>query len=199
MADIIYLVRHAAPPAEKHGRYWGHADPGVDLAALAGIASLADLAWRPPSRLLTSPLARAGLTAAELAPRFGLIPETDAELAEADFGEFDGLTFGEIEARYPEAAREWGEQLDAFAFPGGESVPAFLERAERAWRRCIELPDAVVAVVTHGGIISAWTSLFLEVPPERRFIFRPLHGSLTAFTRKKDAAGWELTCFNNRP
>lgn len=198
MADVIYLVRHAAPPEAGRGRFWGRRDPGVDAAGLAGVASLAQLPWAKVDRLLSSPLARTMATAEPLAQALGLSVETAEDLAEADFGRFDGMTYAEIEARYPDEARRWMEAGDAFAFPEGETVPGFLARAERAWERVTALPETSVLAVTHGGIISAWTCLFLRMDFAHRFAFRPAYAALTAFFRKRDGSGWEMAFFNNK-
>lgn len=198
MAEIIYLLRHAAPPPERQGRYWGKGDPGVDAGSLAQAAALAPLLWRRPERLLCSPLRRAYLTARQLQPALRLPIEFAPELAEADFGCFDGLNFTEIGERHPEAAARWAELLDAFAFPGGESIAGFLRRAADYWRRCLEMPETAIMAVAHAGVISAWAALFCGLPPARRFAFRPEYSALTAFVRKQDGSGWVLRFFNNR-
>lgn len=198
MADLVYLVRHAAPPADMRGRYWGRADPGVDPDDLERVPELARLIWEKPARLLASPLRRTALTAERLGAALGLTPEPASELAEADFGEFDGLTYAEIEALHPVPAAEWLAKGDRFSFPGGEAVPRFLERATRSWEHCVGLADSPVMVVTHGGVIACWCCLFLRIPFDHRFAFRAGYAALTAFVRKKDGSGWEMAVFNDR-
>lgn len=197
MADIVYLVRHAAPPEDKMAQLWGRADPGVDPDSVRSAATLPELMWEKPARLFVSPLERARLTADRLNATLDLRPECLADLAEADFGKFDGLSFAEVIARYPNQAREWKERPDKFVFPEGESMAGFLARADRVWRHCIGQPDKTVAVVAHGGIIAAWVHLFLQLAWRPRFAFRPAYSALTAFIRKKDGSGWEMTFFNN--
>ena len=199
MSDTIYLIRHASPPSIGRGRYWGRRDPGVDAESVAGVAPLAELMFPPPERLFASPLSRAILTAERLSSRLGLQVEIVPELAETDFGRFDGLTFAEIERDEPEAALRWGETLDGFVFPGGEAIADFLERAAAAWRTCLAASETAVAAVTHGGVIPVWICLFLGVPLAQRFMFRAEYAALTEFARKRDGSGWEMRCFNNTP
>lgn len=199
MAEVVYMVRHAAPPVEKRGRYWGRGDPGVDAENLRAVAGLAALPQIRPSRLFVSPLRRALLTAGELACPLGLECEVLPELAETDFGDFDGLTFDEIAGRYPDQAAGWAERGDEFSFPGGESISGFFERAGRVWRQCADSPDRAVLAVSHGGVISAWICLFLRLPWAARFTFSIQYSALTAFTRKRDGSGWEMTFLNNVP
>ncbi len=198
MTNAIYLVRHAAPPGEMRDRYWGASDPGLDQDSLRSVRDLAGLALLRPDILFTSPLPRAAATARQLGDALGLRPQTLPELAEVDFGDFEGLTFAEVERRFPEAAGRWAEQGDGFAFPGGETVPAFLARAERGFAQCAERPEETVMCATHGGIIAVWRCLFLGLPLAERFSFRADYAALTAFSRKGDGSGWEMTACNMR-
>ncbi|MCD8352406.1 MAG: histidine phosphatase family protein [Planctomycetaceae bacterium] len=198
MADVVYLLRHAAPPDERRNRFWGRGDPGVDAASLADVKTLPPLAWEKPTLVLSSPLPRAVRTATAFADCFNLEVHEDDDLAEADFGSFDGLTFAEIEQRYPEETSRWIAQGDAFTFPGGESVAEFLTRAEQAWKRITALPETTVAVAAHGGIIASWLCLFLGMDFSQRFAFRPAYAALTGFLRKQDGSGWEMAFFNNK-
>lgn len=197
MADIIYLVRHAAPPPAMRLRYWGRSDPGVDPAALDAVRGLAPLLWHKPDRLFASPLPRAKLTASRLAPILALPVESWPDLAEADFGLFEGMSFSEIAERHPGAAREWTERGDEYAFPGGEAIRAFLRRVADVWRRLDSLADPSALVVTHAGVIAVLACLFFGLPPAKRFIFRQDCGAVSAFVRKKDGTGWVLRYFNH--
>lgn len=196
MADIVYLIRHAAPPEGGGGRFWGRADPGVDPGSLARAESLASLMLEKPTRLYASPLDRAALTAERLNRPLGVVVEYLDDLAEADFGCFDGLTYAEISSRYPEMAREWAERGDNFSFPDGESIAGFFARAERVWQATVNRPEKTLAVVAHGGIISTWICLFLGFPMARRFDYPPDYCALTAFMKKKNGVDWEMAFFN---
>ncbi len=198
MADVVYLLRHAAPPEANRNRFWGRGDPGVDESSLADVQTLPQLAWHAPALVLSSPLSRAVRTASPFAAAFDLDVVINDDLAEADFGSFDGLTYFEIEQRFPDDASRWMAQGDAFAFPGGESVAAFLRRAEEAWRRITDLPEPAVAVVSHGGVIACWLCLFLGLDFSQRFAFRPGYAALSGFLRKRDGSGWEMAFFNNK-
>lgn len=198
MADVLYLIRHSAPPKEARQRHWGRLDPGVDPECAIRAASLAGLIWDKPLRILSSPLPRALATARLLGGAWGAPVETDQDLAEIDYGLWDGLTLQEIRERHPDEAARWEDGDGNFAFPGGESLPEFYRRVERTRRRCLELPDRAVACVTHGGIVSAWCCLFLGMELDERCVFRADYSAVTAFLRKRDGSGWELMYFNNK-
>jgi broad specificity phosphatase PhoE len=116
-----------------------------------------ELARLSPSdmTLLTSPARRAIDTARSLsavAPSFVV----QSDLAEADFGAVDGLTFDDLPERFPDLSRALlGERVD-IDWPGGESAAAIERRAVRA----LASLDAAAATrdvvaVSHGWFIGA--------------------------------------------
>jgi len=87
------------------------------------------------------------------------------ELAEIDFGDFEGLLYDEIAARYPEAYRQWMEKPTEVRFPNGECFLEMRERVMSAFRSLLARHEGqTVALVSHGGvnrIIIAWA---LQMP-----------------------------------
>ena len=82
------------------------------------------------------------------------------ELREIDVGEWQGLTWPEIERRYPEGARAWHER--GYGWESGETYDELGERVVAALRRiAAEHPEQRVLVVGHGGTIRA-TRAFIE-------------------------------------
>jgi probable phosphoglycerate mutase len=98
-------------------------------------------------RLICSDLVRARETAEPIATALGLQPAFDPRWRERGLGEMEGKTIG---AR--ETWRAASGEIDA---AGAESVEAFRDRAEQAFRslRAEHPNDSAVAVVTHGGTI----------------------------------------------
>jgi broad specificity phosphatase PhoE len=198
VADTIYLVRHAAPPREARGKYWGKRDPGVDTDSLRDAARLAAKILRPPDRIVSSSLERARATVEAMAAELGQPYETACDVEEIDFGEFDGLSYREIQTRFPDAARRWAEAPDGFVFPGGSGILEFDIAAGASWRNYSEARERTLLIVTHGGIISTWTCLFLGLDPSRRFSFHPDYAALTVFARHRGGEFWEMASFNDR-
>ncbi len=149
--STIYLVRHEEP--ELRGRFIGRMDPPLtDAGRSAAAAKLCDL---DVSTIFVSPLQRARQTAEHIrceAQHVVVIPE----LAEMDFGEWEGLLWAEIQARSPEWA---GRKLDnwfAFAPPGGEAWDQFRARIDRALDRILAgpFPAAVVAHMLVNAVLA---------------------------------------------
>ncbi len=81
---------------------------------------------------------------------FGGVPvETDDDLIECDFGEWEGLTFAEVRERYPAQLDAWLAST-AVAPPGGESFQVVSLRVRRAVKRLRATYDGrPVAVISH--------------------------------------------------
>ena len=63
--------------------------------------------------MLTSPLQRARQTACAVADAVGVPIAEDVDLAETDFGSWEGLSFGEVMARWPDEMAAWMADADA--------------------------------------------------------------------------------------
>lgn len=115
----------------------------------------------------SSPLKRARETARLLADarsRKGEI-KIVAELAEQDFGEFNGLSHGEVERRHPrEYARLWRDPI-AYVPPGGESFGDFYRRTADWWRRFREDNNGDCLLVAHSGTIRVIRAVAADSSP----------------------------------
>jgi len=96
---------------------------------------------------------------------------TISDLGEIDFGDFEGLAYDDIAARYPELYRQWMEAPTEVRFPNGESfcemrsrVLGAFEAIEREWR------GQTVAIVSHGGVNRILIAWALQIPDE--YLFR---------------------------
>jgi broad specificity phosphatase PhoE len=153
-ATRLVLVRHGEPDETVHGRCYGaRLDPGLSPLGREQMRS----AWRlldglTPGAIYSSPSRRAvESTALRVCP--GPAAIVDADLREIDFGEFEGLAFAEIAARYPDAYEAWMARPTGVTFPGGETFLAMAARVgaaiDRIRRR--HRTDTVV-IVSHSGV-----------------------------------------------
>jgi broad specificity phosphatase PhoE len=153
----LLLLRHAESQWNAQGRWQGLADPalsarGEDQANMAAPR----LASSGISTVVSSDLRRARDTAAVLVAGLALgEARLDAGLREYDVGAWSGLTRPEIEARWPGAIDDWRHGR-LVATPGGERRDAFVARITAAVVGVAAAqPDDTIAVLTHGGVISA--------------------------------------------
>jgi probable phosphoglycerate mutase len=171
----LLLVRHGETDWNRERRFQGHADPPLNGTGREQAETLADeLAGEGIAFVYTSDLARARETAEIVAARLGADLVAVRALREIDVGEWEGLTWPEIEERYPEGARAWHEH--GFGWTRGETYDQLGERVVRALRRiAADHPSQRVLIVGHGGTIRA-TRAFIEgvSVPESRNRSRPI-------------------------
>lgn len=164
---ILYCVRHGESQYNAEGRIQGQFDvPLSELGKRQSLAVAEELAQYPIDVVIASPLSRALETARPIAQRHDLAPQTDDRLKEIHAGIFQGLRWSEIESSHPAEARQWIEQAPDFVIPGGESRRALMERGLAVMLAIRELPYEHVAVVAHGGILSAAFKALLKIPAE---------------------------------
>ena len=103
-----------------------------------------------------SDLLRAFQTAQAVASGCGQPIVTDIGLRERGFGVFEGFTFNEIEARWPDQSERWRRRDPDFAPEGGESLRDFYARSiEATTRLAAAHPGQTIALVAHGGVMDS--------------------------------------------
>lgn len=119
--------------------------------------------------IVASPLLRAKQTAGYLQKATGAPLQYDDDLMEWNNGLLAGLSRREAAEKYPEPA----EKYPHVALYGTESTIAFRARAETALSKVLHgfEEDAVVAVVSHGGLIRNLYRAFLGLPLESDITF----------------------------
>ena len=152
-ATRMILVRHGETAMTREGRYSGRGDiPLSDEGQAQAMAAGGRVAGisRDVAAVVTSPLQRCVRTAEIIAAELGGADVTVLpELIECDFGDWEGLTFAEVQERWPAELSAWLES-PAVAPPGGESFDAVAERARAAVGTVLKAyPGSVVVVVSH--------------------------------------------------
>lgn len=190
-----WWVRHAPVPC-PHGRIHGRLDVACDVSDDEDFRQLA--ARLPAGALLVeSGLIRCRQTAGALeAAGLPLLPPlVEPDLAEQDFGRWQGRSWMELEtAKDPDLAEFWRDPANSDP-PGGESFAAMMRRVAAAVDRltAAHLGRDIVAVA-HAGTVRAALAQALALAPEAalRFAVQPL--SLT----RVDATpgGWRVECVN---
>ena len=165
----LWIVRHGETDWNRERRFQGHADQPLNETGRAQARALAEsVAGDGISAVYTSDLARARETAEIVASRLGVEAVPLPGLREIDVGEWQGLTWPEIEERFPDAAAAWRER--GHGWESGESYAELGERVVAALRRIVtDHPGERGLVVGHGGTVRA-TRAFIDgmTVPESR-------------------------------
>ena len=146
----LLLLRHGETPLSIEKRFSGRGDPHLtDRGRAQASAAAGSLGQRQVDVIVTSPLARARQTAEIVGSALGVPVVTEDDFVETDFGDWEGLTFGEVRHRWPEDMSQWLAD-PAVPPPGGESFVATAKRVEAARRRLLASYDGSnVLVVSH--------------------------------------------------
>lgn len=198
--SVWHLVRHGETQWNAEQRVQGQTDvplneTGRRQAALTG-RRLARVRFRA---IYASDMSRARETAEIIAAASESGPRDvvfDARLREVAFGELEGMTWAEIEAR-GSGLRVRQDQRDLDYRPeGGESYRELLDRLG-AFAAALEErhPNDDVLVVGHGAALRALTTRSLRLPDEAFWAISG-HGSagITRIRRRRDGhaalIGW---------
>jgi probable phosphoglycerate mutase len=150
---VIVLVRHGETEWSATGKHTSVSDlPLTGRGRAAARALRPRLARYDFGLVLCSPRARARDTALMA----GFEPEVEPDLAELAYGPYEGRTTYEIREQRP----GWTVWED----PGGETLAAAGERADRVLARALAA-DGDVALFAHGHILRIIGARWIGLPP----------------------------------
>ena len=163
-----FLVRHGETDWNVEGRAQGQMHVPLNDKGLAQAEAIA--ARLRPMRftaVYASDLRRVTQTAEPIMRGRDVPLVTLPALRERGFGEWEGLTFTEMEARFPERYAALFSGDDTSAAPGGESERQLYERVAAGVDRLLEQhggDDGNLLVVAHGGSLCAAIVRLLALP-----------------------------------
>ena len=153
--STIYIIRHGQSLGNLRGGFAGHTDyPLSDLGHKQARMTADYLKNAHIDAVLSSTLTRAMQTAEPIAADRGLTVTPRADFMEMNFGDWEGLTLDEVEAKYPGAITEWKTAMYKTVCPGGESTVDCYNRAIGALHAAAEeYKDKDICIVSHGALI----------------------------------------------
>lgn len=188
----VFLVRHGETEWNRTGKYQGSSDVPLNALGVKQASRLADYLKTHElgptgDAIVSSPLSRAFATARALGDALRIDEIlTDADLQERSYGEAEGLTLVEREARWP--GGNW---------PGLEDWDHVAERAMRALGLVGQrFSGRRVFVVCHGGLINSILAVLSdgEIGTGKTTIINTSISTLT-----DDGDGWEIGEVNQIP
>jgi broad specificity phosphatase PhoE len=153
MTDTLLFIRHAE--TDLAGRFCGHSDPPVNQRGLRQIEDLIErLRAESIDTIYASDLSRSLTTADAIGRAFALAPIKLPEIREIYFGQWEGLSWQEIESRDRDYACRWSEAYPNLPAPGGELFDAFQSRVLGVVKHLVAITShRCAAVVTHAGVM----------------------------------------------
>ena len=179
MLPLVYLARHGETEWSRAGKHTGRTDLPLSEQGEADARALGDrLRALTFALVLTSPLQRAMRTA-QLAG-FGASAVQDPDLAEWDYGAYEGRTTAEILAERP------GWRLFRDGCPRGESPPEAAARADRVIAR-VRAGSGNALLFSSGHITRMIAARWLALAPVGGEYFLLGTASLSALGFEHDA------------
>nr|WP_168508385.1 bifunctional RNase H/acid phosphatase [Streptomyces sp. S1D4-11]QIY95573.1 bifunctional RNase H/acid phosphatase [Streptomyces sp. S1D4-11] len=195
------LLRHGETPLTPQKRFSGSGgtDPSLsDVGREQAERVAAALAARGTvEAIVASPLTRTRQTAAAVAARLGLDVAIEDGLRETDFGAWEGLTFAEVQERYPDDLKTWLASPKAEPTGGGESFAATARRIATTRDKLIaSYAGRTVLLVSHVTPIKTLVRLAIGAPPESLYRMELSAASLSAVAYYADGNA-SLRLFND--
>jgi probable phosphoglycerate mutase len=188
--ERLYLIRHGETAWSLSGQHTGRTDLPLTARGCEQARALAPaLRGVRFDHVLTSPARRVRETCA-LA---GLAGAIEPDLAEWDYGAYEGRTSRDIHLERP------GWDVFRDGCPGGESVDALAARADRLIARVAAL-GGDVALFTSGQFGCSLAARWIGLPVEQGRHFMLGTASVSVLARNPDhpgvrvIAGWNRSC-----
>ncbi len=162
----LHLLRHGQTALSRANVFCGRGldpaltDDGVAMAD-AFAEAYAHCQW---TAIYSSPLSRARATAEPLARRMNMAVQTRDELAEIDYGSWDGLSGEEVAAKWHDEHERWTADPAWNPPTGGETAIALAQRMTNVIEEITDAHmDGNVLVVSHKASIRVLLCALLGV------------------------------------
>jgi broad specificity phosphatase PhoE len=167
----LWLIRHGETEWTISGAHTGVTDIPLTERGRERAAGIRDyLQHRQFALVLVSPRKRAQETCRITGYADRAV--VDPDLAEWNYGDFEGKTSAEIRNTYP----DW--TIWKGPVPNGETIDQVAARARRAIARCLDA-GGPVALFAHGHILRVLTACWLELSPDAGRLFALGTGSVS--------------------
>ncbi|MER7582851.1 bifunctional RNase H/acid phosphatase [Kitasatospora sp. NPDC097691] len=168
------LLRHGETPLTPEKRFSGSGGSDPELSDKgrwqAERAAEALAARGSIQAVVASPMRRTRQTAETVAARLGLDVRYEDGLREVDFGDWEGLTFAEVQERHPDDLSAWLGSAKAKPTGSAESFTTLTHRAGVARDKIIaRYAGKTVLVVSHVSPIKTLVRLALGAPPDSMY------------------------------
>ena len=190
----LYLIRHGETDWNAAGRYQGQSDIPLNRTGIQQARKIAGrLSKEKIDAIYSSDLSRARETAEQIAQAHKLKVTSDARWRELSFGDWEGLTYPEMEAKAPDELALWRSDPTQYAPPHGETFTQLAKHVLSAFNELNDLDaEQTVVIVSHGGPLQILLCHVLGVNFQRHWQFSISKSALSILSLYKDGALLEL-------
>lgn len=190
MSLRLFVVRHGATDWSRERRFAGWRDIPLSGEGRRQCEAVARaLAGTGVAAVYASPLERARVSAEIIAKPHRLAVQLADGFREMGFGAWEGLTRAEVAARFPGQWDAWRAAPAAFVTPGGELLPAVVERVAGGLEDLKAHHDGeTVILVTHAMVARLLVLDALGLGPERLWTVDATLGGISELEYREDWA-----------
>ena len=178
----LIFIRHGQTDWNLQGKIQGSYDSNLNEAGINQAMKLSEVLLNLNysfSRIYTSPQKRALQTAKILSEYSNIDYCAIDDLKEINMGEWEGLSWKEVEENYPVEYREWYLNRRYTKTPEGESYQDMLERVLKAIHKIINENNEDVVIVSHSAVIMCLQCYVTNTPFNDMLKFKTKNANIT--------------------
>ena len=166
MTTTLIIIRHGETFWNRERRIQGHLDSALTPEGIAQAQACATrLATEKIDAVVVSDLNRAQHTAKILIAGRALSMTADATLRERCFGAGEGMTYADMDTKYPQMFAQTGLVDAEFTLPDGETRADFHARVKTSIEKlAVAHAGKCLLIVTHGGVLGVIYRWLNEMP-----------------------------------
>jgi broad specificity phosphatase PhoE len=179
----------------KKGIVAGATDVPLSRAGIAQMEAVAAfLADKPLQIVYSSPLRRAAEPAAELAAARKIVHSEVMDLAEIDFGDWEGKSYEQLAKDDPDTVAKAKAASALFTFPNGENIEFFRRRVQVAFAQLVRTTSGPSAIYAHGGSIRMILAAVQAITPAQAQKIDLSPGGISIID--PDGSGFKVSALN---
>lgn len=178
----LFLIRHGQTEWNVKGKIQGSYDSELNDTGITQAYELSKKIIESDykfSKIYSSQQKRALKTAQILSEATNVECIPMKGLEEINLGEWEGLSWTEVQERYPREFEEWQMNLRYTKSPKGESYQDMTERALTAIHKIINENSNDVAIVTHSAVIMCLQCYITNTPFDKMMKFKADNTAIT--------------------
>lgn len=187
----LSLIRHGETAWNAEHRFQGQSDVPLNKRGNRQVQALQKrFSQENLSALYTSDLQRAWETAELIAsPHHSLSPIPEPRFRELSFGDWEGLTYQEIEDQAPDLLDLWQKDLWSTHPPGGETLQDLSKRVLAGYEEITSChTEGHILIVAHGGSLQILLCHLLGLAPKNYWQLHLSTGSISRVALYEEGA-----------
>lgn len=175
----IIIMRHPETKANDQGIIYGRLDYAYTKKGYEQGSKLIEyVKYKEIQRIYSSPLKRANGIATEISKNRNIEVIVKDQLAEMDYGIFEGLKEEEIINKYEDEYNQFMKNYNTYTIPNGECYKGFCQRVKAFIVDELKAQEGTIVIVTHGGVIRLLMSYLLDIDLNLIWHFEVLPGGV---------------------